>query len=413
MHSGVKKINMLVLSDTFRVSGGAERFLLNFLKIFPQESYRIDLVLYDDCQDEAKMFDAIPGHINVLPFLKQLSRWTPELMEELIRSGKAKMADVRNFVHERNGSAEFKRHTVEFRTAENWRSLIEICPEYKGYDIAIAFRDALPLVIVAEKVQAAKKFVFAHTDYKTATTTYDYYKELFQAQKPYFGKMDGIVCVTDQNAESFRELLPSSADKVKALKNINDAQSLLEKAAAFYPPEYKKDAFNILTVARLDQHKGIELLLLAAYKLKTAYGIDFRWHVLGNRQSGSYSEKCHELREALGIEGEVVFWGERPNPFPYYKHCNLYVQTSVLEGRPLTIEEAMTLNCTIVTTNVGGIRDQIRDGINGRICAQNADDFAKTIFELYSDEKERERLASGNADYFGDAGAEEYLQYFS
>ena len=412
MHSSVKKINMLVLSDSFRVSGGTERFLLNFLKIFPKESYRIDLVLYDDYQDEAKMFNAIPGHINVLPCLKQFSKWTPELLEELKRSGKAEMADVRDFIHKRNSSEDFKRHPLEFRIDENWRSLVEICPEYKGYDIAIAFRDELPLVILAERVQAVKRYVFVHLDYKTVNLLSAHPNGVLQARKPYFGKMDGIVCVADQNAESFRELLPSLADRVKVLKNINDTRSVLDQASAFYPPEYRKDAFNILTVARLHPQKGIELLLMAAYKLKTAYGIDFRWHVLGNRSLRVYTVQYYELQKRLGIEGEVIFWGERPNPFPYYKHCDLYVQTSVYEGRPLSIEEAMALNCAIVTTDVSGIRDQIRDGINGRFCAQDADDFAKAIFELYSDERERERLAGGNADYFGDAGAEEYLNYF-
>ena len=44
---------MLIVYSSFRISGGAERFLLNFLEILPSKKYQIDLVLFDYTQDEA------------------------------------------------------------------------------------------------------------------------------------------------------------------------------------------------------------------------------------------------------------------------------------------------------------------------------------------------------------------------
>lgn len=410
-HQGIEKIKMLVVYTSFQICGGAERFLLNFFEIFPSDRYEIDLLLFDGNQDNACMFDMIPGNVNVLPFLKQYSKWSPELMKELAASGQSEVAEIRTLIHDRNLDAEFKKLSLGVRHEENWRLLKDLCPKFSGYDIAIAFTNTLPLKVVAEKVSAAKKYAFSHIDFKGAIETLPQNDSLYRSEKPYYEKMNGIVCIAHQNAESFRSYFPDLADRVKVLLNINNKALIMRQADEFFPVEYQQNHFNILTIARIMPQKGIDLLLETAKCLKDS-GMDFRWYVLGRDYEDLHSLNCHKLHEDLELDGQVFFLGERPNPFPYYKNCDLYVQTSRFEGRPLSIEEAMTMNCPIVTTEFSSARDQIEDDVNGRICPADPGAIAKDILELFHDPQERRRLADSNAQYDGTAGVNEYLEYF-
>ncbi|MFD2331505.1 glycosyltransferase [Cohnella sp. GCM10020058] len=410
-NTDAKKIKMLIAFTTFRVCGGTERFLLNLLELFPVDRYEIDLLLFDDEQDSAKMFDLIPSHVNVLPFLKQYSKWSPSLMKELESSGHLKSVQIRNFINARNIDSEFKVKPIGVRHEENWELLKELCPEYSGYDIAIAIKNSLPLKIVAEKVNAKNKFVFLHFDIKAATESKEHEESLYRYEKKYYEQMNGIVCIANQNADSFRSFFPELAHKVKVLININNMERILRDAEAYYPEEYRGNENNLLTIARIHPQKGIELLLLTAKKLKDL-GVNFRWFVLGGNYEDAYLKKCNSVLETLNLNSHVLFLGERQNPFPYYKNCTLYVQTSLFEGRPLSIEEAMSLNCPIITTNFSSVKEQIIDGVNGIICEFDSEQLASDIIYLLNNPKERQRLAESNAGYDGTGGAEKYLELF-
>lgn len=405
------KIKMLVVYTSFITCGGVERFLLNFFELFPSDKYQLDLLLFNDDQDNAKMFDMIPEHVNVLPFLKQYSSWSPGLMEELEAAGQTESVKVKNFIHDRNLDAEFKKQAMGVRFEENWSILKTICPEYHGYDVAVAFTNMLPLKIVADKVSAKKKFVFMHLDIK-AEIEFKNEDSLYRCEKSYYDRMDGIVCIANQNADSFSSYFPDLADRVKVLININNKSLMLRQSEEFYPQEYQQCGNNILTIARIHPQKGIELLIQTAGKLKDA-GIDFRWFVLGSHQVKAYTAKCQRLIETMQLQDHVFFLGERPNPFPYYKNCTVYAQTSVFEGRPLSIEEAMSMNCPIVTTDFSSAREQIEDGINGRVCSFDAEQLAAAIIELLQNSEERTRLSQSNAKYDGTDGINKYLEYFS
>lgn len=411
MNTDNTKIKMLVVYSSFITCGGVERFLLNFCELFPSDQYQLDLLLFNDDQDHAKMFDMIPEHVNVLPFLRQYSRWSPELMEELNSSGLSECVKIKNFIHERNIDPEFKKKSPGSRFEDNWNLLQTICPEYLGYDIAVAFTNMLPLKIVAEKVSAKKKFVFMHLDIKAEIEFKNNDDSLYRCEEKYYNMMDGIVCIAKQNADSFVSYFPELADRVQVLININNKSLMAQQAEEFYPPEYQQDRNNLLTIARIHPQKGIELLIETASKLNIA-GINFRWFVLGSYQIKAYAEQCQSLIDKLHLQNHVFLVGEKPNPFPYYKNCTLYVQTSVFEGRPLSIEEAMSMNCAIVTTNFSSAREQIEHDVNGKICDHDAGELSESIAELLQNNKERIRISQGNINYDGTAGIKKYLELF-
>jgi len=67
--------------------------------------------------------------------------------------------------------------------------------------------------------------------------------------------------------------------------------------------------------------------------------------------------------------------------------------SSILEGQPLGLVEAMAYGCPIVATVVGGIPELIEDGVNGLLCApRDPGCLARKIRLLVEDLGLRERL---------------------
>ena len=74
---------------------------------------------------------------------------------------------------------------------------------------------------------------------------------------------------------------------------------------------------------------------------------------------------------------------------------DIFVISSVLEGQPMCLVEAMAHGCPIVTTAVGGIPELIEDGVNGLLCApRDPDALAERIQLLMERSDLRRRLGA-------------------
>ena len=75
-------------------------------------------------------------------------------------------------------------------------------------------------------------------------------------------------------------------------------------------------------------------------------------------QDEGYYRECLELRRGLGLDGKLHFTGE-VDPLPYYRMLDVIVLTSISEGQPLAILEAMAAGVPVVATDVGGCAETI------------------------------------------------------
>lgn len=89
----------------------------------------------------------------------------------------------------------------------------------------------------------------------------------------------------------------------------------------------------------------------------------------------------------------VVGWGPREEALDYLAKCDIYVMTSLWEGMPLSLLEAMYLHKPCVVTNVVGNRDVIKNNHNGFVC-NTVDQFIQKIQYLIDHPEERERLGN-------------------
>jgi L-malate glycosyltransferase len=147
----------------------------------------------------------------------------------------------------------------------------------------------------------------------------------------------------------------------------------------------------ILTVAKLYERKGLDVLLHAIRKLGPIMN-GYRLVIVGD---GPEEHNLQQLAVRLGIQEAVVFTGEiqlRDVP-KLYQHCEFFVLPSRSEPFGIVLLEAMAFGKAIVATKVGGIPEFVIDGHNGILIPPNdSDALAKEIMRMISDQEHRSEL---------------------
>jgi glycosyltransferase involved in cell wall biosynthesis len=115
-------------------------------------------------------------------------------------------------------------------------------------------------------------------------------------------------------------------------------------------------------VGRLCEVKNHAMLIESAAKMKI-FGAGFVIVGDGHLRAG-LEEQAH----AAGLDGRVTFTGFRDDAASLYADFDIVALTSLNEGTPLTLIEAMGCGCAVVSTEVGGVADLMgrrRDTLGG------------------------------------------------
>ncbi|HIU16124.1 MAG TPA: GT4 family glycosyltransferase PelF, partial [Candidatus Ventricola intestinavium] len=153
---------------------------------------------------------------------------------------------------------------------------------------------------------------------------------------------------------------------------------------------------DIGAVVRIVPIKDIKTMLYA-FSNVTAERRDVRLHILGpTDENEEYFAECMQLKEDMGLEN-VVFTG-RVDTAEYMRGMDFTLLTSISEGQPLAVLEAMAAGRPAVTTDVGCCRELI-EGVNdgfgaAGICvpAMHQTALAEAILTLCEDAEKRRRM---------------------
>lgn len=137
--------------------------------------------------------------------------------------------------------------------------------------------------------------------------------------------------------------------------------------------------FHVGSVGRMVPVKDYELFLeIAAIIKKTVNNVHFS--VLGG---GPLLEQLIQKSIALNLEDCVEFKSPLTDPAPYYQSLDIYLNTSIHEGIPLSILEAMAHKIPVVAPSVGGIPEIIQNGENGLLVNdRRPSEFANACINL-------------------------------
>lgn len=84
--------------------------------------------------------------------------------------------------------------------------------------------------------------------------------------------------------------------------------------------------------------------------------------------AGPLEEEIKAELLRLKLEKNVLFPGLKTDVKPYFSAMDIFMMSSSFEGLPIALLEAMSMECAIVSTNAGGIKEVIRDKQDGLIC---------------------------------------------
>ena len=122
-------------------------------------------------------------------------------------------------------------------------------------------------------------------------------------------------------------------------------------------------AFMILMLSRLEREKRIDQAIEVLARLR-ASGVDAGLCIAGE---GSERDALLRMARRCGMDAHVFFFGQAEHPFQLYDKADLLLVNSSYEGYGMTIAEALSAGCPVVSTDVGIAREAIQDGLNGYV----------------------------------------------
>jgi glycosyltransferase involved in cell wall biosynthesis len=147
--------------------------------------------------------------------------------------------------------------------------------------------------------------------------------------------------------------------------------------------------FLVTTVGRLAPEKNFPMLI-EAFAASTAGDAEARLVFVGD---GSERISLERHAAKLGIANRVAFLGWRKDVAAILPAFDLFALSSLSEGLPMSMLEAMSAGVPIVSTAVGDIPEVITDGETGRLVpSKDADALARAIASFHASTAERERI---------------------
>lgn len=204
-----------------------------------------------------------------------------------------------------------------------------------------------------------------------------------------YQKCEKIIAVSEKQAEELRKFVPAAADKITAIHNLTDVEGIRAKADQPTEETFDRTKFNIVSVGRVSHEKGMDMAVRVCAKL-AADGFDnVRWWIVGG---GPAMDEVQAVIAETHMEDFVRTVGMKPNPYPYIRQADLYVQPSRFEGYPMTILEALVLGQTVVSTDNNGAREILTDGVTGLLRPLDVDTLAQAVESLLKEEQLRAQL---------------------
>lgn len=362
--------NILFVIDSL-ACGGAEKSLISLLSLLDYSKYSVDLLLFK----RGGIFEQfVPEQVCILKPLKYSEFIRLPIKQAVFDS--IKKLDFNMLFPRLKFTLEVRENKGQFHGAQLfWKNVSSVIERNsKEYDIAIGYSQGFPTYYVAEKVSAKKKIVWVNTNYALAGYCKDF-------DYRFYNEINKIVTVSNAAKDIFISKSPYFSKKIEVIYDIVNPDLIGQMAENGEGYTDNFPGVKLLTIGRLVSHKGYDIAVKAAKKLKEK-NVNFRWYVLGE---GTLRGELEENLKNNNLQDVFILLGAKSNPYPYIKKCDIYVQTSRLEGFGLAIAEARMLNKPVVTTKFDVVYDQMVNEKNGIVVDIDAEAVCSGIVRLLGD----------------------------
>ncbi|HRZ67224.1 MAG TPA: glycosyltransferase, partial [Candidatus Omnitrophota bacterium] len=157
------------------------------------------------------------------------------------------------------------------------------------------------------------------------------------------------------------------------------------------------DTVLVSIIGRLVPVKNHRMFIEAAkIALTEAPASDIRFAIIGD---GEERVSLERYVSESGLDGRIVFCGWKEDVAGVYADSDIVALTSLNEGTPVALIEALASGRPVVSTDVGGVKDVVQDGKSGYLVASgDARAFAEKLRELAADKAKRAAFGAEGRD---------------
>jgi len=171
---------------------------------------------------------------------------------------------------------------------------------------------------------------------------------------------DVVVAVSEGVARDLVEITGLPRERIQVIRNPAVSQAMFRLAQEPVDHPWYQDASTpiIIGIGRLTRQKDFPTLIRAFARVRSQ--LPCRLIILGE---GRDRPMLSELVHSLGVAEDVALPGFVVNPYPFLGRASLFVLSSLWEGSPTVLTEAMALGVPVVATDCpSGPREILRDG---------------------------------------------------
>ena len=218
-----------------------------------------------------------------------------------------------------------------------------------------------------------------------------------------YPKADRIIAVSQGVAKDLEAIVPSVSHLINVIHNPCVDNREIQKANEPLSIELPVNSPLILACGRLTEQKGFLYLLEALVQVRQI--IPAHLWIIGE---GKQRQQLERKIQQLGLTECARLLGFQSNPYKYMLKADVFVLSSLFEGFPLVLMEAMACGAPVVATDCpSGPREIIEDGVNGILVPPaNVSVLSEAIVRVLKDPELKQRLSEQGKNRAQDFRAE-------
>lgn len=197
-----------------------------------------------------------------------------------------------------------------------------------------------------------------------------------------YRKSTGILCQTEAIKNYFKNTLRKKCHII-----YNPVIMSNEMVGSALTMQKKN---KIVSVGRLHSQKNHKLLI-ESFKIFHDSHPEYSLIIYG---TGDLKEETKEYVKRVGLENFIILAGEQKKVKELILDAKVFVMTSLYEGMPNALIEAMCLGLPCISTKVSGATDLISDGENGYLVDFNSVEIAEKISYIVDNNNIAKKIGS-------------------